>query len=204
VLAGAVTPERASLNRERNIEVPEPGSEPESSAMALVWDHEKAADIPAQQTVVRGSVLNFKAKAHVLHPINLQVVSLPDYQFNTDVLVLDVRGGQPLPTTIPPAEREELNLNGPGEMLVVTADGQLVMRNELDDLIDYRDNHFKDPEKPNTQPGDPAAPGGYPGAGGYVDGATGGYPGYPGGSAGRRGRGRNKAGAGGEGETGGH
>jgi hypothetical protein len=191
IVAGPVTPERATLvDRERGIEVPEPGSEPEANVLAMVWDHEKSADIPGQRASVRGSVLNFTAKANVLHPVSLQVLPLPDYKFATDVMILDIRGGTPLPTTLPAAERAEISHNAPGEVLVIEASGKMVVQNELDDILTYNNNIFKEPEKPKTPSPQEGA---YPGYGGDA-GAPGYGSGYPGGGAGgggrpRRGRG---------------
>lgn len=151
VLAGAVTPERKTPNRELKIEIPEPGSEPEGKVLAMVWDHEKAADIPGLQNVYRGSVLNFQTDPAVMHPVSLQVVKLKDYPIRTNCMVLDVRGGQPLPTT-----DRTIDHKAPGEMLIRDAAGNLMVRNELDDLGDFRNNYFTEPEKPKAPPVDPA------------------------------------------------
>ncbi len=184
ILAGAVTPEKSSVvDRERGIEVQEPGSEPEAKVLAMVWDHAKAADIPGEQTAVRGSVLNFTGPANILHPVSLQVVSLPEYKFRTDTLVLDLRGGGSLPTV----DRANADQKAPGEILMRDALGNLVVRNELDDLFDYNNNVFKEPEKPKllAEGSDPM----YPGATGYPPGEGGVQPGYgPGPQGGRTGR----------------
>jgi hypothetical protein len=179
VLAGSATPERTTPNRESGPEVlvPESGSETEANVLAMVWDHAKAADIPAQETVVRGSVLNFNASANVLHPVNLQVFTLPDYPIRTDVMVLDVRGGKDLPTN----NRSEIDLKAPTQLLLIDTEGNLVVHNELDDILDYNNNIFKEPEKPKT-PSPESSMEGYPGYGAG--------PGYGGGAKrGRRGSG---------------
>jgi hypothetical protein len=163
MLAGAATPERTTPNRESGQEVlvPEPGSETEANVLALVWDHAKAADMPGQLTAVRGSVLNFTADANVLHPVNLQVFTLPNYNFRTDVMVLDVRGGRDLPTN----NRAEIDLKSPGELLLVDMEGNLMVHNELDDIRDYNNNIFKEPEKPKTPAPEAGSESYYPGYG---------------------------------------
>jgi hypothetical protein len=75
-----------------------------------------------------------------------------DYVANS--LLLDVTGGGRLPG-------KDRSLTEPGSILLLDAEGKLVVRNELDDLADYE--FYKPPEE--RQPA-----------------MAGGYPGYPGGS----------------------
>jgi hypothetical protein len=174
VAAGPATPERATpVDRDRGIDVAEPGSEPEASVLALVFDQAKAADVPALLPAVRGSVLNFKTKANVLHPLSMQVFPLPDYEVRTGVVVLDLRGGQQLPTT----DRANIDHKAPGEVLLMDSDGRLVVRNELDDILEYTNNIFKEPEKPKAPPTTEEASDGY------------GYPGMSGPGKAKRPRG---------------
>jgi hypothetical protein len=100
--------------------------------------------------------------------VNLQVLPLTDYDFKSDVLVLDVRGGQQLPTT----NKADIDHKAPGEVLLMDSEGALIVHNELDDVLEYTNNIFKEPEKPKViatedegYPGYPGSGYGYPGAG---------------------------------------
>jgi hypothetical protein len=121
-------------------------------------------------------VLNTKTTANVLHPINLQVFPLPDYDLKTDVLVLDLRGGQDLPTT----DKANIDHKAPGEVLLIDSEGNMMVRNELDDLLEYTNNIFKEPEKPKVATPDEM----------MMEGSS--APGY-GSQGGGRGRGRGRS-----------
>jgi hypothetical protein len=179
-LAGPVDPGRTTIVQQ--IELTDPGEEPESSVLAMVFDPVKAADVPGLVSAVRGTVLNFTGPANVLHPINFQVFPLKEYPFQTDIVVLDMRGGHDLPTT----DKANIDHKAPGEVLLLDSEGKLVVRNELDDLLDYTNNIFKEPEKPKLPAGEDGE-GMYPGYPGSSSSAIIGYPGAGGGRS--RGRG---------------
>lgn len=107
--------------------------EPRGNVVASVWDPEYAANVAAQREVFRGSVLNFAATADVVHPIDLSVRRLEDFNFATDAVVLDIRGGE----TLPGGDRDN-KFAAPGEFLVIDAQGKLAVANELDDIGMYR------------------------------------------------------------------
>lgn len=130
VLAGAVTPPK-----ERRIDenVSFAVEEPKGKLVVSEWNPKYAVEVPAEKEVSLGTLLNFTAKADVLHPIKLLIKRIPEYQFKTDALVLDMRGGQMLPGS----DKENV-ISAPGEFLVVDADGQLHAQNELDDMDEFR------------------------------------------------------------------
>jgi hypothetical protein len=159
IAAGPATPARTTVVQ--TVEVRDPGEEPEASVLALVFDKAKGADVPGLLPATRGSVLNFTGPANALHPVNMQVLPLGDYDFKTDVLVLDVRGGQQLPTT----DKANIDHKAPGEVLLMDSEGALVVHNELDDIAEFSNNIFKEPEKPKVVTPD-ASEGYYPAYGG--------------------------------------
>lgn len=181
----------------RSLEIPKttfsvPMDEPKAKVMSIVWDATHAADVPGMQEVYRGSVLNFKSEAAVVHPISLVYKALPDFEFDTNRVVLDIRGGEPLPCT----EHDD-PLTAPGELILLDADGNLIVRNELDDENDFRRNSPPEvtaataPSATGVMPGEAADVGGMPGDAGVMPGSESAAPG-----AGRR-RGRGRAAGGG-------
>jgi len=130
VLAGAVTPPK-----ERRIDenVSFAVEEPKGTLVVSEWNPKYAVEVPAEKEVSLGTLLNFTTKADVLHPIKLLIKRIPEYQFKTDALVLDMRGGQMLPGS----DKENV-ISAPGEFLVIDADGRLHAQNELDDMDEFR------------------------------------------------------------------
>jgi hypothetical protein len=162
-----------------------PPNEPKGTVMSVVWDDARAVDVPGSLDVNRGTVLNFKSNADVIHPVTLRYKTLENFDFRTDNCVVDMRGGEDLPGS------DKEPLGALGEYLVLTASGELEVRDELQDYDAFQ-LHMP-PESPAT----PTT--GYPGMEGGPPGAEGGHPRMPGGpgappgaeqpGGGRRGRG---------------
>jgi hypothetical protein len=75
-----------------------------------------------------------------VHPVSLAIKSPIEegydegtYPLATDIVIADIRGGESLSggTTTEP-------LNALGELLIITPDGSLMVRDELDDSQDFR------------------------------------------------------------------
>jgi hypothetical protein len=120
--------------------------EPNGKVMAVVWDAERAVDVPGLIDGYRGTCLNFKTKADVIHPIYLVYKALVDYNVHTDLVLADLRGGEPLVVT----DKTE-SLVSLGEYAYFDASGQMHVSNELQDLDAYR--KLAMPEAPPTVPG---------------------------------------------------
>jgi hypothetical protein len=116
--------------------------EPTGKFLPVVWDDALAARVPLEQTVYRGSVLNDKATVEIAHPVDLAFREMKDYEFESDAVVVDIRGGAKLPKS--PKRRDDEELRAPGEFLIVTWDGQLEATDELEDLDAYRRTLFVD------------------------------------------------------------
>jgi hypothetical protein len=161
---------------------------PKANVLTKVFDRAKIVDVPLEQEVFRGSVLNFEAeKVKVIHPVTRQIVELEKHPIRTNAVVADIQGGD----KIPPLDRKSENtLVAPGEVLVVDPTGKIFVQNESDDIEAFRRYLVpkEDPNKPATgapgmMPGDGMMPESYDP---YADmmGPPGGAPGR-----GRRGRG---------------
>lgn len=117
------------------------------------WDKRYGVKVPLEQSVQVGSVLNATADADVLHPAQLDIRRLEKYSLRTDAIVLDIRGGDPLP-------RAKFNhmekIFSPGEYLIMDADGQLRVQNEFEDMAAYNMRLLRIEAKGgNTGGGDP-------------------------------------------------
>jgi hypothetical protein len=166
-------------------------TEAEGKLVAAVWDMPRAAEIPVEKTVNRGSFLDFTSKADALHPLTLQIRTIEDYPFDTDAFVIDLRGGEELmkdkPTDkeVKEQQKEETVHFTPGEFLVVDGDGNLQVCNEIADAEEFRRLLFIEDQPGGTMPGGGMGmPGASPDYGGMMD-----YFGGSGSSAGSGSRG---------------
>jgi hypothetical protein len=130
--------------------------EPSGKFLPVVWDDKLAVRVPLLQTVYRGSVLNDKATVEIAHPVDLNFREMKDYEFKSDAVVIDIRGGGRLPKS---KRRDDDELRAPGEFLIMKWNGELEATNELDDLDAYRKTLFVD-DSPPTTAGAPGMSGG--------------------------------------------
>jgi hypothetical protein len=131
VLAGSVLPKGAPNPDDKLLRLPETMV----NVMALVWDEKQAMDVPGTVLAGRGSVLNFKSTVEAIDVANSVLKKLPDYEFQTDNIVLDLRGGETF--------NRKSDLATPGEILLVDAEGNLVVRRELEDQTAFGENTFE-------------------------------------------------------------
>lgn len=155
VLAGAVTPAKTTKLGDQVL----PVDEPSGNLVPVVWDAKRAVAVPAERTVYRGSLLNFKHDAEVIHPVSLVIKLLKEFQFDTGALVVDLRGGETLPG---PGEEK---LIAPGEFAVIDASGKLLVYNELDRIEDYRRHTLADEKEGGATGGAAGGAFGPPGMG---------------------------------------
>ena len=153
--------------------------------MSIVWDVNRATEVPGVLNAYRGTFLNFAIDADIVHPVTLQYKTLKEYAFNTNRMVLDFVGGQPLP--VPKEEQEDKPLYAPTECLLLNEKGELFVTNELDDWDGFKKHMPPVPAAATDTMGGPGMgemPGmpGMSGYGGSGDGET----------VGGRGRGRGR------------
>jgi hypothetical protein len=111
-------------------------SGPAGTLVVVEWDKRRAIEVPAKKETQLGSLLNFTQNADVLHPQSFQILTVENFEFNTEAFVVDMRGGDPLIEDRDKNERTEYPT--PGEILVINGDGELVVCNEVDDVEEYR------------------------------------------------------------------
>ncbi len=148
VYAGMVRTDKPVVIRDKGISYPKPGGEPNAQMMAVVWNPKYGADIPGIINVFRGSVLDFTQNADVLHPMSLNILTLPEYKYQTGNIVLDIRGGDALPSLNSSLKASDLS---PGEFLLIDSAGEMVVHNELDDLVSFRNLDFRKPPEPKKR-----------------------------------------------------
>jgi hypothetical protein len=149
-------------------------NEPQAKVLTVKWDGKLGVFAPAEQTVLRGGVLDTEADVEVIHPILGDLRKIPKYSLQTGGIVLDMFGGDHLPSNEKEPEK------APGETLILDAEGNLVVTDETTDVAGYRRYIFPEPKEKKeaaagegyspefemTPPGESGYPGGYPGAGG--------------------------------------
>ncbi len=110
---------------------------PKAKILTVVWDLSQAANVPGLLDVVHGSVLNFTSSVTVLDPVSLSRQEIDSYPFETETVVMDIRGG-----VVPGRARVNTAMPIPGEVLLLSRDGKLLVRNELDDRPGYNRHLF--------------------------------------------------------------
>jgi len=135
VLAGSVDPGKVARPPQRDFEIRQ--TEKSAKMMALVWDHEKALDVPGVVESLRGTVVNFTADTEAIDVTANGLRQLPGYRFETQNMVLDIRGGDWFTT--------KKNYASPGEVLLMDGDGKLVVRSELEDAEIFNNHIFPPP-----------------------------------------------------------
>ncbi len=181
-------------------------SEVQGSVVPVVWNESRAVDVAKEMRAFRGSILNTRPPFDVLDPVSLVIKILKDYELRSQYLVVDMRGGEDLP-----GDRKN-KVTSIGEYMMMDDQGNLIVRNELDDHDNFRRFTLEDdinmrgsggfggygsgmgyPGMGSSGPGGPMMGGSDPSSMGA---GPGGYPGMPGnmtpgsGGGSRRGGGR--------------
>lgn len=118
-----------------------PSNEPKATVLAVAWDGANSREIPVEMTVERGKLLNTKDDLEAVDLKKNLVVSLKDFQFKTDAMVVDIAGGTKL---------DARGLRSPGRILVMTPDGRLTFRNELEDQLEFEGSIIPPAEEDNS------------------------------------------------------
>jgi len=152
-------------------------------ALVVVQDDKKAVDVPAKWELFKGSAVNFTVQAggDVIHPALGEKRKLEKYSFQTNAVVADMRGGEEIPVVT----GEHSNpMKAPGEILFVDAQGNMHVRDEVDDIEYF--HRFIGPDEPKEtakkkpqEDGVPSFEGMLPG-GGMPGMSAPGMPGMPG------------------------
>ena len=126
--------------------------EPKGVVKTIVWDETRAVDVPIDRVVLRGSILNFpiqypklpanwttpwqqtsidlSGKYQYAHPFSHQIKNLNSFSSKTDWFIADIQGGENIGTKDDP-------LYSPGEFAIIDANGNLIIRNELEDADEF-------------------------------------------------------------------
>lgn len=124
-------------------------TEPKASVVSSIWDDERAVRVATVLTdLLRGSVLNATKSVDVLHPVTRQFHTLKDYEFKTDSILLDMRGGDPLPG----AKLDKTEpFRTPGEFLLIDKYGNLIVGDEFEDTEEARRELFQEDTPPEAE-----------------------------------------------------
>ncbi len=121
--------------------------ETEATIVANSFQNDLSVFVPAETKKAPGSVLNFNAVAHVLHPLFWdirEVFEKTDSRgvksgrfYETDAVLVDVIGGQRQPFS-----RRPDSFFAPAEIMIMDRNGRLIIRNDMDDETSYRHAKF--------------------------------------------------------------
>jgi hypothetical protein len=121
MLAGKVRPAETVTIRDQGSFDRE---EPAAQVMVMTFQTSNGANIPAVKDFHRGSMANFVESVPYWPPTGDYAQSAENHSFLTNLLVLDIRGGDPMANT---------GMSNPGEVLVFNRDGRMEVINELTD-----------------------------------------------------------------------
>lgn len=138
LLAGKVNPARGN-------------NDPRVLMMLRTFDSEKAANVICRRWLERGSFANIKApkeSSKSKKPSAKSDEDIPSQDFATDMLVVDIAGGNPLTGASDLKALADLRLKDPDEVLVFNIDGGLTSRSRVGDANNYRrEEKAADPAK---------------------------------------------------------
>ena len=117
-----------NIGQKTGYSIPAEG-EPTADVMNLTWNPKYAIDLPGILTASRGTFFSKPIQANVINPVTLSFKTIPDYPLSSGELVVDLRGGELLEAS----KDNEQALLTPGEVAVIDASGNFIVRNELDD-----------------------------------------------------------------------
>jgi hypothetical protein len=106
--------------------------EPRGMVKTIAWDKTRAVDVPIDREVFRGSILNFNGPQRYAHPFTHVVQTIEEFNAQTNWFVADILGGELLP-----GSTKEKPLRSPGEFALIDSQGNLIIRNELDDADEF-------------------------------------------------------------------
>jgi hypothetical protein len=110
-------------------------SDPTVGIVVTAIDEATGLEAAVELDVQRGSLANtVRDRADAVDPRDRTIQELKDVDFRTGILVLDIRGGKPF------SKRSSASLTGPADVLILDPQGNLRVRNELDDqpLVEAR------------------------------------------------------------------
>jgi hypothetical protein len=116
-----------------------------TKSLVVVQDDKKAVDVPAKWELFKGSAVNFTVQegVDVIHAALGEKRKLEKYSFQTNAVVADMRGGEEIPVV---TGEHSTNMKAPGEILFVDAQGNMHVRDEVDDIEYF--HRFIGPEEP--------------------------------------------------------
>ena len=129
--AESVNPPRTATVNETEFPIEEPKVELITKVESPVLN---GLDIASKKKLATGDLVNYTEAVTVMHPVSRSVHFVQDAGFNTQATLVDVMGGERLPT--PKSDPVEYAL--PGESLVMGNDGGFAIVNDIEQRADAR------------------------------------------------------------------
>jgi hypothetical protein len=132
--------------------------EPSMSMIVGKIDRDLDVEMPASTRVYGGDLLNFISDVKFLHPLNWTIYEKKQTPVKSDSVVVGITGGERVQFSVGRKitsgakvrtvyTKERVVYKTPGEVLIMDSDGNFVVRNELDDVLGYRQNAFMPDEE---------------------------------------------------------
>jgi len=104
---------------------------PLAKALVIRWKNDQGTDVISQyDRKPRGSVLDKPESSYAIDPLGRAYVQVDSVDSN-GMLVLDARGGGPV-------TQKHKDKRTPGEVLLLTPEGELIVRRETDDAAEFQ------------------------------------------------------------------
>jgi len=131
-----------------------PASDPSMQMVVTKFDKTYNVKMPTVRNVFPGDLLNFESSSKFAHPIEWTLHEKKNVQFDSDSVVVGIQGGDRKTYYVGKqgerrlqVAREGVAYTTPGEILILDRDGNMIVRNEFDDLNSYRKSIFE-PDEP--------------------------------------------------------
>jgi hypothetical protein len=120
----------------------------EPTANILLTGYENGIPAATTAKLYRGSLANKKeSKVKATDPTSQQVISIDEVDFKTSMVVIDIYGGRNI--SLP--KRRESPISAPGEVLLLDANGNLVVHNDLEDHLAVEQRKPPEDEAPRAE-----------------------------------------------------
>ena len=94
----------------------------------------QGAFVAAKRSFAVGDLLNFNEPVTIMHPVAQSIHFVEDFNFRSNGVLIDIMGGERLDVS----RNDPMQYELPGETLIMDADGEFEISNDIDDLESAR------------------------------------------------------------------
>ncbi len=124
------------------------------------FDRDLDIEVPGIKNVYAGDILNFTTTSRFLNPLEWTIHTRKFQKIKSDAVVVGITGGERVSFTMAREgdsgkvlySKEKPKYTSPAEVLLLDANGNFILRNEIEDKMAYRQNTFKSDEELDGKP----------------------------------------------------